>query len=121
MTNKELRYSIMKIVTGKYKWSYDQFHDLMEDWGYGRSLRKLSKDRLFRLRNELLGITNYDIPDEFKLDKQGLQMYAIMKKAGWTMKRVNIHCAKRFRKMHWNILDETERRGVIAMLRNYCK
>ncbi len=121
MTLKELRYSIMKIATGKYKWDYAGFHDLMKDWGYGDSLKKLSRERLNQLRNDLLGITNYNVPDEFKLDAQGLQMYAIMKKAGWTMKRVNMHCAKRFHKLHWNILNETERRGVIAMLRNYCK
>ncbi len=121
MTDSQLRYSIMKIATGKHKWSYDEFHDLMDDWGYGRSLKKLSIKRLYTLRDELLGIKTDNVPEEFKLDAQGKQMYAIMKKAGWTMKMVNMHCLKRFKKIHWLVLTPRERRGVIGMLRNYCK
>lgn len=121
MTNKELRYSIMKIATGKYRWSYEEFHDLMNDWGFGKSLRALSRGQLFVLRNELLGIVEYNVPDQFRLDDQGRYMYSIMKKAGWNMYRVNMYCIKRYHKTHWNILNEDERRAVITMLKYYSK
>ena len=121
MTNKELRYSIMKIATGKYRWDYDSFHELMQEWGYGDSLRKLKHDRLMELRMELLGIQDYHIPKEYALDDQGKYMYALMKKAGWTIKRVNLFCIKKYRKSHWNLLIEPEKRAVINMLRNYGK
>lgn len=118
---KDLRYSIMKIATGKHKWTYEEFHDLMNDWGFGTSLRALSRGQLFSLRNQLLGITEYNVPEQFRLDDQGKYMYSVMKKAGWNMHRVNMYCIKRFHKTHWNILTVDERRAVITMLKNYCK
>ena len=119
MTNKELRYSIMKIATGKYRWNYDEFHELMEEWGFGNSLRKLKRYKLIDLRNELLGIQDYNIPEEFQLDKQGMYMYSLMKQAGWTMRRVNLFCIKKYLKSHWNLLIKSEKRAVINMLRRY--
>ena len=121
MTDKQLRHSIMKIATGKYKWTYDEFHDLMHDWGFGRSLKKLSRSKLYKLRNDLLGIKTVDVPEEYRLDEQGLQMYALMKKADWSISDVYMWCIKRFKKTHWIILNERERRGVMGMLRNYIK
>lgn len=119
MTDKELRYSIMKIATGKYRWNYEEFHQLMQEWGFGISLKVLSRSRLIDLRNDLMGIKGDIIPKEFQLDDQGKYMYSLMKQAGWTMRRVNLFMIKRYKKTHWNVLLEPERRAVINMLRRY--
>ena len=117
---KSLRRQIMAISAAKYNWNYDEFHELMEDWGYGNSLRVLSYDKLLELRQKLRGIQVYR-NKEFDFDDQGNYMYSQLKIAGWNMRRLNLYLIKRFKKTHWNILDEYERRAVINMFRSYIK
>lgn len=52
---KILRQSIMAVAIKKYNWQYDQFHEIMQEWGFGDSLRKLSISRLRELKTTLFG------------------------------------------------------------------
>jgi len=118
---RKMRQKIMAISVKKYDWSYDEFHDLMEKWGYGRSLRDLDWIHLCKLRNELLGIQDYN--GMVKFDKDGMHMYHLAK-AAWperTMKRLQHYWVKRFHKSHWNILNTKERRATKNMLKGYIK
>lgn len=109
----------MAIAIKKYGWDYDQFHEIMDDWGYGTSLRALGKDRLIVLKNQLLAVQRRN--DLWDLDDQGNYMWYLLKTAGWNRKGLVTFMIKRFHKTHWNLLDTTERRSVINMLKNYVK
>ncbi len=116
---KDIRRKIMAISVKKYGWEYDQFHDLMEQWGYGRSLKKLDWHHLCKLRNELLGIRDYSGYDKF--DKDGMHMWHLARLA-WperTMNRLQHFWIKHYHKSHWNILNTKERRATKNMLKNY--
>ncbi len=116
---KQLRKKIMAISAKKYGWDYDQFHDLMEEWNYGRSLRELDWHTLCKLRNELLGIVDYEGYEKF--DKDGKHMWFLAKQS-WpedTMNRLQHFWIKHYHKSHWNILNEKERRATKNMLKSY--
>lgn len=117
MNDKQIRQKIMAIAAAKYNWDYDEFHDLMEDWGFGRSLRALPYDKLLTLKKKLQGIQTYN--ENFELDKQGRYMYRQLRLAGWNMRRLTLYMIKHFQKTHWNLLHEQERRAVLNMLRSY--
>lgn len=119
MEIKQLRSNIMAISIKKYGWDYDEFHELMEKWGYGRSLRELDEYHLKKLRNELLGIRDYS--GMAKFDKDGLHMWYLAKSA-WperTMSRLQHYWVKKYHKSHWNILNASERRATKNMLKHY--
>jgi len=118
---KHLRQKIMAISAKKYGWSYDQFHDLMEEWGYGRSLRELDWSHLCKLRNELLGIKDNSGFERF--DKSGMHMWHLACSA-WsedTMSRLQHFWIKHYHKSHWNILNSKERRATKNMLNGYIR
>ncbi|MFA5628574.1 MAG: hypothetical protein WC965_14035, partial [Thiohalomonadaceae bacterium] len=86
---RKMRQSIMALASRR-GWDYDQFHDLMESWGYGRSLRKLSYGELNSIRRFLTG-EDARLNGYFTigvLDAQGRYMWSLMKQAGWDWKRV---------------------------------
>ncbi|HOQ80333.1 MAG TPA: hypothetical protein PKZ69_07125 [Candidatus Cloacimonadota bacterium] len=56
---------------------------------------------------------------EAQYDEQGLYMHSLMKDAGWDEKGLQGFLVKNFRKSHWNLINESERRRVISMLRKY--
>ena len=128
---KILRQSIMAIAIKKYGWNYDQFHEIMQEWGFGKSLRKLNIPELKDLKNQLNGIESDNAHDiesdnahcrlqkEWELDEQGKLMWFLMKSIGWNQKRITSFMIKKYRKSHWNLLIEPEKRGVINMLRSY--
>ena len=154
---KILRQSIMAIAIKKYGWNYDQFHEIMQEWGFGKSLRKLNIPELKDLKNQLNGIKSDNAHDiesdnahcrlrttsesdnahcrlqttsesdnahcrlqkEWQLDEQGKLMWFLMKSIGWNQKRITSFMIKKYRKSHWNLLIEPEKRGVINMLRSY--
>jgi hypothetical protein len=99
-------------------WSYDDFHELMKEWGYGSSLRKLSPEKLFQLRRELLDICN-DRKAGWNLDAQGKRMWYLLRQAGWNRKRLTYYLTKHYKKTHWNALTQNETRGVMKMLKLY--
>jgi hypothetical protein len=116
---KDLRRNCMALSVKKYNWDYDQFHDLLEEWGYGRSLRALGLPKLIQLRNQLVGIKDHS--GYAKFDSDGMHMWHLACRA-WpdnTMSRLQHYWVKKFRKSHWNILDAKERRQTKAMLKEY--
>ena len=118
---RSMRQKVMAISVMKYHWEYEEFHDLMEKWGYGRSLRDLDWFHLTKLRNELLGAQKSDGFAEF--DKSGMHMWSLAKKA-WperTMSRLQHYWIKKYHKSHWNILNSKERRATKNMLKGYIK
>jgi hypothetical protein len=101
-------------------WNYEEFHDLMQQWGYGNSLRKLSIKKLVKLRQELLDICN-DTRGDWNLDAQGKRMWYLLRTAGWNRRRLTYYITKHYKKTHWNALSQNEKRGVIKMLKVYAK
>jgi hypothetical protein len=116
---KNLRSQIMRIATGRYKWSYAQLHEIMTEWKYGDSLKALTWGQLQSLKRDLLNVTQYSKAGTF--DKQGMKMWHEAKLV-WpsgTRQKLTKFWMKHYRKSHWNVLDEYERSGTLAMLRTY--
>jgi len=121
---KRLRQGIMAAAS-KRGWNYDTMHKLMQEWGYGNSLRALLLPQLIELRRLVTGeeqrIESFDNYRMSELDEQGKYMWNLMKKAGWNWKQVRQYMIKRFKKTHWNCLNRQEKRAIISMLKNYSK
>ena len=118
---KILRSTIMATAIKERGWDYDTLHDLMDTWGFGRSLKKLSIGELADLLNIIRGDMK---PGEFQygigaLDDQGMYMWSLMKDAGWDFQRVRMWMLKHCHASHWKALYDHEKRAVIAMLKNY--
>ena len=116
---KILRQSIMAIAIKKYGWDYDEFHEIMRNWGFGDSLRKLNISELKDLKNQLNGISSFS--EKWELDDQGKLMWFLMKSIGWNRRRITMLMLKKFKKTHWNLLTEKEKRQVINILKSYAK
>src|SRR6056297_1443935 len=100
---KQLRQQIVAIAVKRYGWDLEMLHDIMQDWGFGSSLRALSYQQLCSLKTILLN-RDYKIRDEkWELDDQGKYMWYLMKQAGWNRRRVTILMLKKFHKTHWNL------------------
>ena len=57
--------------------------------------------------------------DKAVFDDQGKYLWSLVRKAGWDSKQLQQLLMKKYDKTHWNILNETERRQVIGILRSY--
>lgn len=120
---KIMRSTIMAAAIKEKGWDYDTLHDLMESWGFGNSLKKLSYGELV----EVLKIIRDQIePGQLEygigaLDAQGRYMWSLMKQAGWDFARLRMWMLKHCSASHWNALRYDEKRAVIAMLKNYIK
>lgn len=117
----QLKSTIMAVSIKERGWDYDTLHDLMDTWGFGRSLCKLSKGELVDVLNIIRGDmkpgeVNYGIG---ALDEQGRYMWSLMKDAGWDFMRVRMWMLHHCHASHWNALYQDEKRAVIAMLKNY--
>lgn len=120
---KALRSTIMATAIKSRGWDYDTLHDLMLSWNYGPSLKKLS---LGELADLLAIIRGEEQPNQFRygigtLDDQGRYVWSLMKEAGWDFFRLRCWMLKHCSASHWNALNQTEKRAVIAMLKNYLK
>jgi hypothetical protein len=69
---KSLRQQIMGRVRSQYKWSSEEFHDIMDQWGYGRSLRALTWIQLQSLKRDLANIKGSSGNSLF--DKHGMKL-----------------------------------------------
>ena len=56
---------------------------------------------------------------ESQFDKQGAYFWSLVKQAGWTRMKAESLMLKKYRKTHWNILDDKEKRQMIAVLKKY--
>jgi len=96
-------------------------HDVMFQWGFGVSLRKLDVNQLVSLYKVLEGEESPKFSKEAELDKQGKFIYSLMKQIGWDMTRLEQLLLKKFKKTHINVLNESEKKMVIAILKSYLK
>ncbi len=126
---KSLRQHIMISSKKQHNWSNEEFHDMLKSWGFGSSLRKLTIQQL----QTVLGIVKGDyIPDSCNelqrqldkysigfLDAQGRFAWHLMKEIGWDWLRVQKYMIKKYHTLHWNVLNDEQKRGMIAMLKYY--
>lgn len=127
---KSLRQQIMITVKQEHAWEKEEFYNLLDEWGYGDSLRKLDIQQL----QTVLGIVRGEYApkdpnaelkrqlDKYSigfLDDQGRYAWHLMKVIGWEWFRVQKYMVKKYHTLHWNALKEEQKRGVIAMLRTY--
>lgn len=129
---KSLRQRIMITVKQEHGWEREDFYSMLNDWGYGDSLRKLS---IYQLQT-VLGIVkgeyapkdpNAELKRQFDkysigfLDDQGRYAWHLMKVIGWDWFRVQKYMVKKYHTLHWNALKPDQKRGMIAMLKHYLK
>ena len=62
-------------------------------------------------------MTNYHKTAKF--DKQGNYFWSLTMQAGWNRVRIANFLIQHYQKSHWNLLDPDEKKGSIAMLKNY--
>ncbi len=111
---KTLRQRIQATRHKRLGWDDKTFYFIMAGLGYGTSLKALDCNEL----QELWGILkDYKRPEGAQFDKQGKFMYALMKQAGLSDLQVRSYMVLHFRKTHWNVLDQNERKNVIDMLK----
>ncbi len=116
---RKLRQQVHGLRVKKFHWPLEAFKFIIKGLGYGDSLRKLPEDKLLEIKSLMLKYRNHGRPLEYNYDRQGKYMHALMKQAGWTEPHLRAFLFKHYSKSHWNILDQKERRAVIAMFRTY--
>jgi hypothetical protein len=121
LRERKLRQQIHALRVKKFHWPLDGFKFIMTGLGYGESLRSLNEDRLLELKSLMIKYRKHGRPLEYNYDKQGKYMHALMKQAGWTEPDLRTFMLKHYHKSHWNLLNQKERRAVIAMFQTYIK
>lgn len=119
LRERQLRQQIHALRVKKFHWPPDGFKFIMNGLGFGESLSALPEERLQELKSIMISYRKHGRPYEFTFDKQGKYMFSLMKQAAWTDTELRAYMIKRFHKSHWNLLDQRERRAVIAMLQYY--
>jgi len=114
-----LRQDIHALRVRKFNWTEAQFRDLIKLMGYGESLTALDELALTEIKLVLMRVRIKEYPDEYTYDSQGMYMHSLMLRAGWKNTDLRTFLITHFRKTHWNILSENERKAVIAMLQYY--
>ncbi len=121
LRERKLRQEIHALRVKKLGWPIDGFKFIISGLGYGESLTALPEERLIELKTLMLNYRKHGRPQVFTFDKQGKYMFALMKQTNWTDSDLRAFMIKHYRKSHWNLLDKSERRAVIAMLQSYLK
>ena len=119
LRERKLRQQIHAIRVKKFHWPLDGFKFIMNGLGFGESLTALHEDKLLELKSLMIKYRKHGRPLEFNYDKQGKYMHALMKSAGWTEADLRSFMIKHYHKTHWNLLEQRERRAIIAMLQKY--
>lgn len=117
---RELRQKIQAHRIKRLRWTEFTFRYVMEGLGFGRSLRALPEARLEELY-AIISQYKRERPAEFRYDKQGRYMYRLQKCAGWSDELLRQFLVIQYKKTHWNILDKSERKQVIAVLEDIIK
>ena len=58
---------------------------------------------------------------EAQFDKQGMLFYSLCKQAGWSNTAIQNFLVNKYKKTHFNILHENEKRQVIAIAKAYAE
>ena len=119
LRERKLRQQIHAIRVKKFHWPLDGFKFIMNGLGFGESLTALHEDKLLELKSLMIKYRKHGRPLEFNYDRQGKFMHALMKSAGWTESDLRAFMIKHYHKTHWNLLEQRERRAIIAMLQKY--
>jgi predicted Fe-S protein YdhL (DUF1289 family) len=114
-----LRQDIHALRVKKFNWTEDQLRQLIKHWGYGESLTALDELALTEIKLILMRVRIKEYPDEYTYDSQGMYMHSLMMRAGWNKTDLRSFLITHYRKSHWNLLSENERKAVIAMLQYY--
>ncbi len=114
-----LRQDIHALRVKKFNWTEDQLKQLIKHWGYGDSLTALDELALTEIKLILMRVRIKEYPDEYTYDSQGMYMHSLMMRAGWIKTDLRSFLITHYRKSHWNLLSENERKAVIAMLQYY--
>jgi len=121
LRERKLRQEIHALRVKKLGWPLEGFRFIISGLGYGESLTALHEERLIELKTLMLNYRKHGRPQVFTFDKQGKYMFALMKQTNWTDSDLRAFMIKHYHKSHWNLLDKSERRAVIAMLQSYLK
>ncbi len=113
-TSNKLKAAI-NIECSKRKISADDRKDMMEGWGYGRTLKGLSIPCLVEIKNLISGGQQYD--EQYSPKEEHL--LKLMTLAGWNIGRVKKYIDKKFGKSRLTSLTEKERKQLIAVLKTY--
>lgn len=114
-----LRQDIHAIRVKKLGYTEEQFRGLLKYLGLGESLSVLDELILLELKIVLMRYRKPGRPDEYTYDNQGNYMYFLMRRAGWNEYDLRSFMITHYKKSHWNLLDQNQRRAVIAMLQKY--
>ncbi len=113
---KNLRSRIVANI--KHNFNVDH-HELLEEWGYGSSLRKIRdidvlKEILFVAQGGTIQSQSIG-----SLDEQGRYAWALMKEAGWDTRRLRSLMIKKCGVGTWKQLSTSEKKQVIQILKSY--
>ncbi len=111
---KVLRKQIMAIVKGTKGWSDSYWRDLLEEWGYGRSLRKLTVDQLLSVKAILVEPAKKR-PDPFKYTGQAAYCDHLRQEAGLNEDRARKLYMIKFSKAHLNSFNKDELTRLIPI------
>lgn len=116
---KQLRSQIVVYAKRELGKSIDELHDLMNNTGYGDSLRKLSLSSLINLNKLLHGeeLTHQYI----KFNDQDKMIYAKCKRLGIKMINLNNFISYKWGKSNLKYMTSKEKGGLIKVLENYEK
>lgn len=114
-----LRQEIHAIRVKKMGWDEDQLRALLKCMGLGESLSILDELILTEIKLALMKYRKPGRPDEYTYDKQGNFMHYLTRRAGWNDYNLRTFLITHFKKTHWNLLDQNQRKAVIATLQYY--
>lgn len=114
-----LRQDIHAIRVKKMGWTEEQLRALLKCMGLGESLSILDELILLEIKLVLMRYRKPGRPDEYTYDKQGNYMHFLMKRAGWDEYKLRTFLITHFKKSHWNLLDQNQRKAVIVTLQYY--
>ena len=116
MLFRALRQKIQAIRIRRLGWSDFVFHYIMEQLGFGSSLRALSEPQLHELFTTINSYRKHGKPQEFTYDRHGMYMHSLQKRAGWDDRTMIAYLTITYGKTHWNLLTKPERSQVISHL-----
>lgn len=98
-------------------WDYDELHSYMNDWGFGTSLKALNEKQLSELL-QVIGAGKWFVKHDGKSQQEGM-IYRLAGRAGFSKERLRKLIKSMYDTTELSKLDQNQRRGLIATLKNY--